>query len=50
MDRNTILFLCKMFPTQIARIMSARVGMAATFCLSSIFNQVKVTDTQDDPN
>jgi hypothetical protein len=29
-----------MFPTQVARIMSAWIGMMATFCLSSFVNQV----------
>jgi hypothetical protein len=29
-----------MFPTQVARIMSAWIGMMATFCLSSLVNQV----------
>jgi hypothetical protein len=40
----------KMFPTQIARIMSAWMGMAATFCLSSIINEGKVPHAQDDLN
>jgi hypothetical protein len=31
----------KMFPTHIARIMSAWLGMMATFCLSSLGNQMK---------
>ena len=30
-----------MFPTQVARIMSAWIGMMATFCLSSLINQAK---------
>ena len=40
----------KMFPTQVARIMSAWMAMAATFCLSSLINQVKDPHTRDDPN
>jgi hypothetical protein len=36
-----------MFPTQIARIMSAWMGMAATFCLSSIINQMKASPQDD---
>jgi hypothetical protein len=31
----------KMFPTQVGRIMSAWMGMMATFCLSSFTNRVK---------
>jgi hypothetical protein len=31
----------KMFPTQVARIMSAWMGMMAMFCLSSFINRVK---------
>ena len=55
MSKNTVIRSIseaeyKMFPTQIARIMSAWIGMAATFCLSSIINQVKVPNTQADLN
>jgi hypothetical protein len=31
----------KMFPTEVARIMSAWMGMMATFCLSSFINEAK---------
>jgi hypothetical protein len=37
----------KMFPTQWARLMSAWIGMGATFCLSSLINQVKDRRAQD---
>jgi hypothetical protein len=40
----------KMFPTQLARMMSAWVGMMATFCLSSLNNQVKDRRARDDVN
>jgi len=38
------------FPTQVARMMSAWIGMMATFCLSSLINQVKDRRAQDDLN
>jgi hypothetical protein len=38
----------KMFPTQVARIMTAWIGMMATFCLSSLINQVEDRGSQDD--
>jgi hypothetical protein len=55
MSKNTVIRSIseaeyKMFPTQIARIMSAWMGMAATFCLSSIINEGKVPHAQDDLN
>jgi hypothetical protein len=30
-----------MFPTQVVRIMSAWIGMMATFCLSSLINKAE---------
>jgi hypothetical protein len=38
----------KMFPTQVAKIMTAWIGMMATFCLSSLINQVEDGGSQDD--
>lgn len=40
----------KMFPTQVARIMSAWLAMMATFCLSSIIHKVNDQSVTDDPN
>jgi hypothetical protein len=40
----------EMFPTQVARIMSAWMGMMATFCLSSFISPVKVRHAQGDLN
>jgi hypothetical protein len=40
----------KMFPTQVARIMSAWLAMMATFCLSSLISQVKDRSAQDAQN
>ena len=40
----------KMFPTQVARIMSAWLAMMAAFCLSSLTNELKDQSAQDDLN
>jgi hypothetical protein len=38
----------RMFPTQVDRIMTAWIGMMATFCLSFLIKDVKIGCAQDD--